>query len=226
MRTPKTKTPALLALATMLTIGLSACGSTSGNDSTSQDVYDFTGPSAKSTSQVVVEVPQELIEANSDYSENRFIERVTVKPMEINSTELCAMTLDYELLGDPVEDLYKARGDRGEDLPEKERRQHAIGSALGQWPAPQLSEPNPDKPVKGVYYSEKDRVVTVIDKCAATPNSDNAVYEIEFTLGREADGVRTLAIAPVGVTRDGTVFAAGGEVNDWQRSPDGQWSRQ
>lgn len=219
MRTPKTKTPALLALTTALAIGLSACG----GETTPKNVYDFTGPSAQSTSQVVVEVPQKLIEANSDYSENRFIERVTIKPMKINSTELCAMTLDYELLGNPVEDLYKARSDHSEGLSENERRQHAVGSALGQWPAPELSEPDPDKPVKGVYYSEKDRIVTVIDKCAATPNSDNAVYEIEFTLGHGDDGVRTLAVAPVGVMRDGTVFASGGEVNNWQLDSNGDW---
>lgn len=214
MRIPKTKTPALLALTTALAIGLSACG----GETTPKDVYDFTGPSAQSTSHVVVEVPQKLIEANSDYSENRFIERVTIKPMKINSTELCAMTLDYELLGNPVEDLYKAHSSYSEELSETERRQEAVGSMLGQWPAPELSEPDPDKPVKDVYYSEKDHIVTVIDKCAATPNSDNAAYEINFN---SYNG--SLGEVPIGVMRDGTVFASGGEVNNWQLDSNGDW---
>lgn len=221
---------ATLATAAALALTLSACGSggtSGGQDPKTNDTYDFTQPSAQSSHQVVIEVDQNLIDANDDYAKNRYIERVTVRPLEIDSTQLCAMTLDYELLGDPIEKIYQARSAEDDDeLSDKGLRQSIVGSVLGQWPAPELEEPNLDDPVRGVYYSEDDSVVTVIDKCAATPNADYATYEVEFTRAYEDTGFRTLAIAPVGVTSQGEVFAANGTVNDWKRDPSGTWVHQ
>lgn len=266
MRIPKTKTPALLALTTALAIGLSACG----GETTPKDVYDFTGPSAQSTSQVVVEVPQELIDVNGDYAKNRFIERVTVRPLEIESAEWCAMTWDYELLGDPITAHYDKLKENNIDwmtadisddqwreialdlepqLTEADLKQIVEGThpmyshdrlrkaAAGRAPVhtdeelhqmavrdtlsvtnPELSEPDLDDPSRGFYYSEDDNVATVIDRCAASVNVDETDFEINFN---SYNG--SLGEVPIGVMRDGTVFASGGEVNDWQLDSNGDW---
>lgn len=292
----KTLPTALTTAAVLAALTLTACG----GETTPKDVYDFTGPSAQSTSQVVVEVPQELIDANGDYAQNRFIERVTVRPMEIESAEWCAMTWDYELLGDPITAHYDKLKENNIDwmtadisddqwreiakshdpyldkkeldsivsgkplklsdeearqaaedynmtveevrelaaktppkyshdelreiqaasdpvLPDEELHQMAVRDTLSVT-NPQLGEPDLGDPSRGFYYSEDDNVATVIDRCAASVNVDETDFEISFT---SDDG--SLGTVPIGVMRDGTVFASGGEVNDWQLDSNGDW---
>lgn len=109
----KTLPTALTTTAVLAALTLTACGSggagpdgmTTG-DGSDPDVqpftYNFTQPTVQSDQQIVIEVDQNLIDVNDDYAKNRHIERVTVRPLEIESAEWCAMTWDYELLGDPI----------------------------------------------------------------------------------------------------------------------------
>lgn len=113
MPRPKTLPTALTTAIAVTALTLTACGSggagsdgMTNGDGSDPDVqpftYNFTQPTVQSDQQIVVEVDQNLIDADSDYADNRRIERVTVRPLEIDSSEWCAMTWDYELLGDPI----------------------------------------------------------------------------------------------------------------------------
>ena len=311
MPRPKTLPIALTTTAVLAALTLTACGSGGAGsgemptgDGSDPDVqpftYDFTQPTVQSDQQIVIEVDQNLIDVNDDYAKNRYIERVTVRPLEIDSSEWCAMTWDYELLGDPIAARYDKlkednidwmTADIGDDqwreaakshdpnlsekeldsivsgepleLSDEEARQAAedynmtveeVRELAAKTPPkyshdelreiqaasdpvlsdeelhqmavrdtlsvtnPELGEPDLGDPSRGFYYSEDDNVATVIDRCAASVNVDETDFEISFS---SDDGY--LGEVPIGVMRDGTVFATDGEVSGWQLDSNGDW---
>lgn len=277
----KTLPTALTTTAVLAVLTLTACGSGGagsgemptgdGSDPDAQPfTYDFTQPTVQSDQQIVVEIDQNLIDADGDYADNRRIERVTVRPLEIDSAEWCVMTWDYELLGDPItahydklkednidwmtadisddqwreialelepelgehdleaivegthpmyshDKLREAAAGRDPVLTDEEMHQLAVRDTLSVT-NPELGEPDLGDPSRGFYYSEDDDVATVIDRCAASVNVDETDFEISFTSDNGS-----VSKVPVGVMRDGTVFATDGEVSGWQLDSNGNW---
>lgn len=100
-----------------------------------------------------------------------------------------------------------------------ELRQLAVERTLPVTTA-ELVEPDFEDPSRGFNYSEENNVATVIDRCAASVNVYEADFEITFT---SDDG--SLGEVPIGVMRDGTLFASEGEVNGWHMDANGDWTK-
>lgn len=106
-----------LSLAALLT--LTACGdngddtsngsedNTDNSEETADEVFDFEAPAAESQQgpydEVTIQVPDELLENEAEYADNRVLESVTLRAAEADEPGKCALEADYnysETVGD------------------------------------------------------------------------------------------------------------------------------
>lgn len=85
-------------------------------------------------------------------------------------------------------------------------------------PASELDESAPEP---GSYITSDNRLLTIVDACAASPTDEGGVA---FTFPVLADGdVETLAEIELSVMKSGTITVTSSEVDGFVRDTDGNW---
>lgn len=128
-----TKTITGLSLAALL--ALTACGDgdsdtsngdengateDNGGEETADEVFDFEAPVTESQhgpyDEVTIQVPDELLENEAEYADNRVLESVTLRAAEAEAGQ-CALEADYNYSENVPEDPVDQRLSSGSDFP-------------------------------------------------------------------------------------------------------------
>lgn len=112
----KNHTTKIAGLSLAALLALTACGDgddtsngseDNGGEETAAEVFEFEAPAAESQQgpydEVTIQVPDELLENEAEYADNRVLESVTLRAAEADEPGKCAMEADYnysETVGD------------------------------------------------------------------------------------------------------------------------------
>ncbi|MFD6952074.1 hypothetical protein A6A08_02600 [Nocardiopsis sp. TSRI0078] len=197
------KTPAAVSLAALL--ALTAC---SGGSSV---VYDFTEPVTEPVSSIEFRVPDELIELEDDYAENRLQESVTVTAVESDDPSQCAVEYRFEYADGALDRLLAHIEDTADDHDaSKEERMADILT---------------NESLDDVELSEDYSSAVVPLGCAVSPTDDENTVEAALSIILEdEDRVPNFVRADIAVMQGGELFVHEPVVSsDWQLDSNGNW---
>lgn len=196
------KTPVATSLTALL--ALTAC---SGGSSFA---YDFTEPATEPTSSIEFRIPDELIELEDGYAEDRVYESITVSAVESEDPAGCAVEYEFDFADGGLERYVEYLEN---DIEGDETLDEAMARRVTGWPLDEIE------------LSEDYSSAVVPVDCAESPSDNVSTSGISFA--RVAgDEALTLARASVAVMRDGELYIHEPEVQDWQVDSNGNWIQQ
>lgn len=163
-------------------------------------VYDFTqinGIEPASTIRFVI--PEEILELESYYAENRVLRSVTAESVDLGSAKFCGIELTYEYASDEVVDRIAATpmdvggGGGGGLLAETPERKMTFGLGITGYGDLTVGEP-PAEPVIESAFATKDYSSLIsVRHCAESSTDDDSGVETPIRFNSLADatvGVR------------------------------------
>lgn len=179
----------------------------SAESTDSSDLFDFTQSSMGPSESIEFRVPEELIEKDLEYAENRVVDSVTVTATEAEDPSQCAVRYDFGYADGDLERLTEFAENRYEPGEEKEAAFHAL---TNETPA------NTD--------IEEDYSSAVVQiKCALSPSDDSDTTQVRFSRVNDRGGSTLFILADVSVMSSGELFVHGTEARSWQLDSNGNW---
>ncbi|NYH53003.1 hypothetical protein HNR06_002592 [Nocardiopsis arvandica] len=202
------KTPAAVSLAALLT--LTAC---SGGSSF---VYDFTEPMTEPASSIEFRIPDELIELEDGYAEERVYESITVSAVDSDDGAGCAVEYEFDFVDGGLERYLENQennvGDAAADttFDRDATLDERMASRMTGW---SLDE---------IELSEDYTSAVVPLDCAASPTDDESTSHV-YLSRVDGDDAGSLAKADVSIMQGGELYVHESEVYNWQLDSNGNW---
>ncbi|MFX4271830.1 hypothetical protein ACQBAR_16635 [Propionibacteriaceae bacterium Y1685] len=218
----KTALPLLAAAGSTALLTLTGCAS--------PDTFDFTqingAPPAK---ELTIEIPDELLEMDSEYAESRVLESVTVKSVDLGDPKWCAVEADFDYADGINDRIRNTRmtdtGDGpGGDYPLEAKFSEALGLSGGNTPV--FGEPDKANLEESVFMSEDGETVVHVMDCAASPTDDDEYFMFDFNSVNDVKGLLktdTFAEIKVVVMKSGEVSVLESEVDGYMIDANGSW---
>ncbi|MFE9638954.1 hypothetical protein ACFYOC_08040 [Nocardiopsis alba] len=173
----------------------------------SSDVFDFTETSMGPAETIEFRVPDELIEMDQEYAENRVVDSITVSATEAEDPSECAVRYDFGYTGDDLDRLTEFAENHYETRPPREA---AFNAFTGEAPN--------DTDMEDDFSS-----AVVQLKCALSPSDDSDTAEARFVRTNDKGGTTHFILAEFSVMSDGELFVHGVEARSWQLDSNGNW---
>ncbi|MEV2278289.1 hypothetical protein AB0I72_22155 [Nocardiopsis sp. NPDC049922] len=197
------KTPAAVSLAALL--ALTAC---SGGSSL---VYDFSEPVTEPVSSIEFLIPDELVELEEGYAEERVFESITVSAVESEDAAGCAVEFEFGFADSGLERYTEHLENRLED-----------GEPLDERMAGALTG---NRYREDIELSEDYSSAVVPMSCAESPSDDESTSSVMFRQ-LVGDDSEIFAEAAVAVMRGGELYIHEPEVEGWVLDTNGNWIQQ
>lgn len=201
--------PMRLAAASLAAVfALTACSPSAG--------FDFTETSMGPAGSIEFRVPDELIELEDDYAENRVFESITLTSVESESPSGCAVEYQFNYVTDGRDLLIEYLNDNPSDERSGEERMASILTG---------------KSLDSIEIDDEDYTSAVVPvDCASSPTDDESTVRASFTwIGEDEDdevGAYGFARAHVAVMRGDELHVQETEVQrDWELDTNGNWIR-
>ncbi|MEU3021330.1 hypothetical protein ACFW3Z_08805 [Nocardiopsis alba] len=180
-------------------------GSTEEVDS--PDVFDFTELSMGPVQTIEFRVPDELIEMDQEYAENRVVDSITVSATEAEDPSQCAVRYEFGYTGDDLDRLTEFAENHYETRPPREA---AFNAFTGEAPN--------DTDMEDDFSS-----AVVQLKCALSPSDDSDTAEARFVRTNDKGGTTHFILAEFSVMSDGELFVHRIEARSWRLDSNGNW---
>ncbi|WP_017544036.1 hypothetical protein [Nocardiopsis prasina] len=216
-----TKSPARLAAASLASLlTLTACsssdspessssGSSEGSGATGPSTveFDFVSPPSEGVSSIEFRVPEEVIDQEERYREDRYHDVITLTAIESDDPSMCAVEYQY---------IYS---DGGLDrlLQDAEAWLDAPDLTVDRGMARALT----DESIDSVELSDDYASAVLPINCSSSPSDDDNVAMVRFK--RTMDS--RFAYAEVSVMKSGDLFIHEFEIQSWQADSNGNWIR-
>jgi hypothetical protein len=179
----------------------------SAENTESSNVFDFTESTMGPAEAIEFRIPDELIEKDLEYSENRLVDSVTLTAAEAEDPSRCAVRYDFGYADGDLERLTEFAANRYGPGEEKEAAFHA------------LTNESPDD-----TDIEEDFSSAVVQlSCALSPSDDSDTTQVRFAQTNDKDGSTLFIMAEVSVMSSGELFVHGTEARSWQVDSNGNW---
>ncbi|MDN5725652.1 MAG: hypothetical protein L0G99_06925 [Propionibacteriales bacterium] len=218
----KTALPLLAAAGSTALLTLTGCAS--------PETFDFTqingAPPAK---EFTVEIPDELLEMDPEYAENRVLESVTVKSVDLGAPNWCGVEATFDYTDGMTDRIRDSRmTDTGDgpagDYPLEDKFALAMGLSGENTPA--FGEPDKANLEESVFLSKDGETVIHVMDCAASPTDDDEYFKFEFNTATDSQGqlkTDTFAEIKVVVMKSGEVSVLESEVDGYMIDANGSW---
>ncbi|WP_431872705.1 hypothetical protein [Nocardiopsis eucommiae] len=179
----------------------------SAGDTESSNVFDFTELTMGPAETIEFRVPDELLEMDQEYSQNRVVDSVTLTATEAEDPSQCAVKYDFDYTDADFARLTEFAENHYETRPPQEAAFNAFTNEA----------PN-DTDMEEDYSS-----AVVQLKCGLSPADDGDTAEVRFVRTNDKGGTTFFIGAEVSVMSSGELFVHGIEARSWQLDSNGSW---
>ncbi|MEU2970974.1 hypothetical protein [Nocardiopsis alba] len=173
----------------------------------SSDVFDFTETSMGPAETIEFRVPDDLVEMDQEYAENRVVDSITVSATEAEDPSECAVRYEFGYTGEDLDRLTEFAENHYETRPPREA---AFNAFTGE--APNDTD------------MEDDLSSAVVQlKCALSPSDDSDTAEVRFVRTNDKGGTTHFILAEFSVMSDGELFVHRIEARSWRLDGNGNW---
>ncbi|MET9796208.1 hypothetical protein [Nocardiopsis alba] len=212
------KPPVSLTAASLAALfALTACSSSDTSDSSggssegaadsgpSVVEFDFSAAPSEAASSIEFRIPDEILEQEDDYRENRYLDSVTVAAVESEDPSECAIEYSFEYAEGGLDRLV-------EDA--REYVQTGTGNVDNGISHALVNENVDSVDLSGDYFSA---VVPV--GCSVSPSDTDNLVDVRFKKNMEG----RFSWAEVSVMKSGELFVHDFDINGWQADSNGSW---
>ncbi|WP_376736809.1 hypothetical protein [Nocardiopsis alba] len=173
----------------------------------SSDVFDFTETSMGPAETIEFRVPDDLVEMDQEYAENRVVDSITVSATEAEDPSECAVRYEFGYTGEDLDRLTEFAENHYETRPPREA---AFNAFTGEAPN--------DTDMEDDFSS-----AVVQLKCALSPSDDSDTAEARFVRTNDKGGTTHFILAEFSVMSDGELFVHRIEARSWRLDGNGNW---
>ena len=171
------------------------------------NVFDFTEFSMGPAESIEFRVPDELLEMDQEYSQNRVVDSVTMTATEAEDPSQCAVRYDFDYTDADFARLTEFAENHYETRPPQEAAFNAFTNEA----------PN-DTDMEEDYSS-----AVVQLKCGLSPTDDGDTAEVRFMRTNDKGGTTFFIGAEVSVMSSGELYVHRVEARSWQLDSNGNW---
>ncbi|WP_143831910.1 hypothetical protein [Nocardiopsis sp. CNR-923] len=173
-------------------------------------VYGFIEPVTEPVSSIEFRVPDELVELEEGYAEDRVFESITVSAVESDDPAGCAVEYEFDF------------ADGGLERYREELENGLNGNATLDG---RMARGLTGRDLEDIELSEDYSSAVVPLDCAASPSDDESTSRVAFSWV-VGDETYILASVEVAAMQGGELFIHEPEVNGWELDTNGNWIQQ